>query len=86
MDQTTQTAEIEEIKETEPKPKPKTRKPRDPDYFKKYYIEKVKGVKFFCEYCYCDIAKDNFKKHQKSVRHLRLIERQKSNENYSEFD
>jgi len=86
MDQTTQTVEIEEIKETEPKPKPKTRKPRDPDYFKKYYIERVKGVKFFCKYCYCDITKDNFKKHQKTVRHLRLMEKQKAEENYSEFD
>ena len=72
MDQTTQT---EEIKELQPKPKPKTRKPRDPEYFKKYYLEHVKNVKFFCEYCYCNIAKDNFKKHQKSARHLRLVEK-----------
>ena len=60
MGQTTQTDETTEIKETEPTPKPKTRKPRDPEYVKKYYLEHVKSVKFFCESCYCEIAKDNF--------------------------
>ena len=73
MDQTTQTENIDN--ECETKLKSNTRKPRDPEYFKKYYIEKVKNVKFFCEYCYCDIAKDNYARHNKSKRHLRLIEK-----------
>jgi hypothetical protein len=43
-------------------------KPLDPDYFKKYYQEKIKGVKTNCQYCDCIITKENLIRHNKTKK------------------
>ena len=51
-------------------------KPRDPEYFKQYYQNKLKGVKYHCEICSKDIAKDKKARHARSKAHMRKFDEQ----------
>ena len=70
----------------------KCKKPKDPLYFQKYYSEKLRGVKHFCETCKTYIAKDKKARHANTKKHIknneekeRQIEREKAYV-YNEFD
>ena len=70
----------------------KSYKPKDPLYFQKYYQEKLKGVKLFCNICNKYISKDKKARHANTKKHIknneekeRQIEREKLYV-YSEFD
>ena len=63
----------------------KSTKPKDPLYFKKYYQDKLKGVKHFCEICNKDIAKDKKARHANTQVHIRKLNEQLYS-TYSEFD
>lgn len=47
--------------------------PADPDYYKKYYAEKL-AVKVQCETCLMFVAKVNLKKHANSSYHKRFCQ------------
>ena len=71
----------------------KSKKPNDPLYFQKYYQEKLRGVKHFCETCHKYIAKDEQARHATTKKHIqnneekeRQIEHRKIIYIYSEFD
>ena len=63
----------------------KSTKPKDPLYFKKYYQEKLRGVKHHCEICNKDIAKDKKARHANTRVHIRKLN-EKLYSTYSEFD
>ena len=46
-------------------------KPKDPEYFKKYYLDKLQGVKCHCECCNVDVFKHSKSKHEKTKAHVR---------------
>ena len=54
----------------------RVKKPRDPEYFKQYYQNKLKGVKYHCEVCNKDIAKDKKARHSQSKAHMRKFNEQ----------
>ena len=62
-----------------------SRVPTDPLYFKTYYLEKMKGVRYHCELCNCTVPNENKTRHFKAKKHIRKVI-EKQNENYSEFD
>ena len=49
----------------------KPKKPKDPLYFQKYYQEKLRGVKHFCEACNTYIAKDKKARHATTKKHIK---------------
>ena len=53
--------------------------------FKKYYQEKLRGVKHHCEICNKDIAKDKKARHANTKVHMRKLN-EKLYSTYSEFD
>jgi hypothetical protein len=52
------------------------KKPRDPEYFKQYYQQKLKGVTVHCEICNKDVAKDKKARHARSKAHMRKFDEQ----------
>ena len=50
--------------------KVRSKKPKDPLYFKKYYQANTKGVKHYCEICDKHISKDHRAAHFKSQKHI----------------
>ena len=46
-------------------------RPKDPEYFKKYYLDKLQGVKCHCECCNVDVFKHSKSKHEKTEAHVR---------------
>ena len=58
---------------------------RDPLYFRKYYLEKMKGLRYHCELCNCEVPNENKTRHLKTKKHMRKVS-EKIYENYSEFD
>ena len=63
----------------------KSTTPKDPLYFKKYYQEKLKGVKHHCDICNKDIAKDKKARHANTRIHMRKL-KEHLYSTYSEFD
>ena len=63
----------------------KSTTPKDPLYFKKYYQEKLKGVKHHCDICNKDIAKEKKARHANTRLHMRKLKESLCS-NYSEFD
>ena len=47
--------------------------PADPDYYKKYYQQKL-AIKIQCPECLMFVAKVNLKKHKQSSYHLRFCQ------------
>jgi len=54
----------------------RVKKPRDPEYFKQYYQQKLKGVTVHCEICNKDVAKDKKARHARSKAHMRKFDEQ----------
>jgi hypothetical protein len=52
--------------------------PTDPEYFKKYYQEKL-AIKIECPDCLLRISKANMKKHKLSAYHIRAINNNSNN-------
>jgi len=48
----------------------KSKKPKDPLYFKKYYQANMKGVKHYCEICDKHVSKDGRAAHFKTQKHI----------------
>ena len=46
-------------------------KPKDPEYFKNYYINKIRGHKYYCEYCRIDVEQASKAKHERTEKHIR---------------
>ena len=61
------------------------RKYKDPLYFKKYYQEKIKGVRYKCDLCCCSVPNENKARHFKSKKHIAHVNAQLYKD-YSEFD
>jgi ribosomal protein S26 len=61
-------------------------KPKDPDYFKTYFQEKLKFAKWYCDICEKDVPKDSKCKHIISNKHLLNEVKQKMGENTDNND
>jgi hypothetical protein len=57
-------------------------RPTDPDYFKKYYTEKVKKRVGPCNFCQCNVILNQLPKHQrtKKCHQIRKLLEEKNNE------
>jgi hypothetical protein len=58
--------------------------PTDPEYFKKYYQEKL-AIKIECPDCLLRISKANMKKHKLSAYHIRAVNNNNHNNNNIEI-
>lgn len=74
----TEPSEICNVKRPKGRPKIenpcKPGQPKDPNYFNKYYHEKVKGVVINCPLCGIETLKHNFCNHSRSKTCKKIIE------------
>ena len=62
---------INEHRKTKKLDNPDYDKPKDPEYFKKYYLNKLQGVKYYCECCKIEVFKHSKSKHEKTKAHVK---------------